>query len=130
MRENQKATVPKRPIFRGWHLILWCSRPTRRQLGGNEETVDLWDRGSAGRPGSATASRAIAAMRCLPWVRLLPMVRREHPWLVSSRQAMPVLPWRRYSIGEPVQNVALLSAFDYDTADGDNEHTAVGSSCQ
>jgi hypothetical protein len=55
------------------------------------------------------------------------MVRREHPWLVSSLQAMPVLPWRRYEIGEPAANVALLAASDYDTADGDNDHTAVGS---
>jgi hypothetical protein len=58
------------------------------------------------------------------------MIRREHPSLVSTRQAMPVLPWQRYEIGEPVENVALLAAFDYDTADGDNEHTAVGSYCQ
>jgi hypothetical protein len=43
---------------------------------------------------------------------------------------MPVLPWRRYEIGEPVENVALLAAFDYDTADGDNDHTAVGSYCR
>ena len=58
------------------------------------------------------------------------MIRREHPWLVSSRQAMPVLPWRRYEIGEPVENVALLAAFDYDTPDGDNDHTAVDSYCR
>jgi hypothetical protein len=43
---------------------------------------------------------------------------------------MPVLPWRRYEIGEPVENVALLAAFDYDTPDGDNDHTAVGSHCR
>ena len=41
MWENQKAIAPKPLIFRGWHLILWCSRPTRCQLGGNEEAVDL-----------------------------------------------------------------------------------------
>ncbi len=52
------------------------------------------------------------------------------PWLVSSRQAMPVLPRRRYEIGDPVEKVALLAAFDYDTADGDNDHTAVGSYCR
>jgi hypothetical protein len=40
---------------------------------------------------------------------------------------MPVLPWRRHEIGEPVENVALLAAFDYHGDDGDNEHTAVGS---
>jgi hypothetical protein len=43
---------------------------------------------------------------------------------------MPVLPWRRYEIGEPVENVALLAAFDYDTPDGDNDHTAVDSYCR
>jgi hypothetical protein len=43
---------------------------------------------------------------------------------------MPVLPWRRHEIGEPVENVALLAAFDYVTADGDNDHTAVGSYCR
>ena len=43
---------------------------------------------------------------------------------------MPVLPWRRYEIGELVESVALLAAFDYDTADGDNDHTAVGSYCR
>jgi hypothetical protein len=37
---------------------------------------------------------------------------------------MPVLPWRQHEIGEPVENVALLAAFDYDTPDGDNDHTA------
>jgi hypothetical protein len=41
-------------------------------------------------------------------------------------------PWdrsRRSTSGRgcPVQNVALLAAFDYDTADGDNEHTGVDS---
>ena len=43
---------------------------------------------------------------------------------------MPVLPWRQYEIGEPVENVALLAAFDYDTPDGDNDHTTVGSYCR
>ena len=43
---------------------------------------------------------------------------------------MPVLPWLRHEIGEPVENVAPLAAFDYDTPDGDNYHTAVGSYCQ
>jgi len=41
MWDNQKAIAPKRPIFRGWQLILWCWLPTRCQLGGNEEAVDL-----------------------------------------------------------------------------------------
>ena len=29
-----------------------------------------------------------------------PVIRREYSWLVSRRQAMPVLPWRRDVIGE------------------------------
>jgi hypothetical protein len=33
------------------------------------------------------------------------VIRGEHPWLVSSRQAVPVLPWRRHEIGQPVQEV-------------------------
>ena len=33
------------------------------------------------------------------------VIRGEHPWLVSSRQAMPVLPRRRHEIGQPVQEV-------------------------
>jgi hypothetical protein len=31
------------------------------------------------------------------------VIRGEHPWLVSSRQAMPVLPRWRHEIGQPVQ---------------------------
>jgi hypothetical protein len=33
------------------------------------------------------------------------VIRGEHPWLVSSRQAMPVLPRRRHEIRQPVQEV-------------------------
>jgi len=33
------------------------------------------------------------------------VIRGEHPWLVSRRQAMPVLPRRRHEIGQPVQEV-------------------------
>ncbi len=29
----------------------------------------------------------------------------EHPWLVSNRRAVPVLPRRRHEIGQPVQEV-------------------------
>ena len=34
-----------------------------------------------------------------------PVVRREYSWLVSRRQAMPVLPRRWDEIGEPVQEL-------------------------
>jgi hypothetical protein len=33
------------------------------------------------------------------------VIRGEHPWLVSSRQAMPMLPRRRHEIGQPAQEV-------------------------
>ncbi len=33
------------------------------------------------------------------------VIRGEHPWLVSRRQAVPVLPRRRHEIGQPVQEV-------------------------
>jgi len=33
------------------------------------------------------------------------VIRGEHPWLVSSRRAVPVLPRRRHEIGQPFQEV-------------------------
>ena len=34
-----------------------------------------------------------------------PVIRREYPWLVSSRQARPVLARRRHEIGEPFEEL-------------------------
>ena len=33
------------------------------------------------------------------------VIRGEHPWLVSNRRALPVLPRRRHEIGQSVQEV-------------------------
>lgn len=37
--------------------------------------------------------------------------------------------FRACVMSRPVEHVAPLAAFDYDTPDGDNDHTAVGSYC-
>ena len=60
-----------------------------------------------------TVSPPVAASRRLPAFAFVVgrdgrpelVIRGEHPWLVSSRQAMPVLPRRRHEIGQPVQEV-------------------------
>ena len=44
-----------------------------------------------------------------------PVIRREYSWLVSRRQAMPVLPRRRDEIGEPVEE---LKRREFDDAIG------------
>jgi hypothetical protein len=43
------------------------------------------------------------------------VIRGEHPWLVSSRQAVPMLPRRRHEIGQPVQEVTRRE-FDDDVS--------------
>jgi hypothetical protein len=46
------------------------------------------------------------------------VIRGEHPWLVSSRQAVPVLPRRRDQIREPVEE---LKRREFDDAVGTRE---------
>ena len=36
------------------------------------------------------------------------VIRGEHPWLLSSRQAVPMLPRRRHEIGQPVRAPARV----------------------
>ncbi len=49
------------------------------------------------------------------------VIRGEHPWLVSNRQAMPVLPRRRHEVSEPVEErhdtVAMRLAVNDDVPD-------------
>jgi len=60
-----------------------------------------------------TACPPVAASRGLPTFPFVMrrdggpelVIRGEHPWLVSNRWAMPVLPRRRHEIGQPVQEV-------------------------
>jgi hypothetical protein len=33
------------------------------------------------------------------------VIRGDHPWLVESRQAVPMLPRLRHEVGQPVQEV-------------------------
>ena len=47
------------------------------------------------------------------------VVRREYSWLVSRRQAMPVLPRRRDEIGQPVEE---LKRREFDDAIGSRPH--------
>jgi len=60
-----------------------------------------------------TACPSVAASRGLPTFAFVMgrdggpelVIRGEHPWLVSSRQAMPVLPRRRHEGSEPVEEL-------------------------
>jgi hypothetical protein len=60
-----------------------------------------------------TACPPVAASRGLPTFPFVMrrdggpelVIRGEHPWLVSSRRAMPVLPRRRHEVSEPVEEL-------------------------
>ena len=71
--------------------------------------------GSSGSPRCVRIFRIGpgSASRCLPTLPFRQrrdgppqlVVRRKHPWLVSRRQAMPMLPGRGHEIGEPVEEL-------------------------
>ena len=44
------------------------------------------------------------------------VIRGEHPWLVSNRRALPVLPRRRHEVSEPVEELKWGKLDDADGA--------------